>query len=140
MTNADFYIAFEGTPARYAALARFFDRLRSAKAAADSDAEMDLDTVVGDPAWVDLLDADAIEAMCAPAGWRLEDLLECILGGDYELVGLTFDGRAGRLVYYPRGYPFGGTGPLIGLVEAFGLEVTRNSYWDGFAEWLQRRG
>jgi hypothetical protein len=87
-----------GHPARYVALARFFDRLRSAKAAADSDAAMDLGTVVRDPAWVDLLDADAFEAMCAPDGWPLEELLECILGGDRELVGLTVDGRAGRLV------------------------------------------
>ncbi|QDU19850.1 hypothetical protein [Urbifossiella limnaea] len=139
MADADFYIAFEGTAARYAALARFFDGLQSAKTALERDAEADRDAVVRNPRWIDLLDADAIEAMSGPE-WSLEDLLDCILAGDYELVGLTFDGRAGRLEYNPWGYPFGGTDPLKALVEAFGLEVTRDSFHDGFAEWQERQG
>jgi len=161
MTDADFHIAFEGSPARYAVLDRFFDRLRAAKVALEAEVEkafeaeeakaFDADAedadfgacrraVVRDASWLDLLDASAIDAMTAPGRWSLEDLLDCLLAGDYELVGLTFDGRRGRLVYEPCGYPFGGTSPLVGLVEAFGLAVTRDSFHDGFAEWQELQG
>jgi hypothetical protein len=140
MATDDFSITFTGTAARFAALSRFLNRLVSTKAriaegAADPGT---VEAVIRDAAWVDLLDDAANEKLTGANGWRLEDLLECVLRGEYLLVGVTFDGREGRLVYDPWAYPFGGTDALIALVEVFGLEVTRDSFRDGFAEWRAR--
>jgi hypothetical protein len=65
-------------------------------------------------------------------------MLDCILNGEYTLVGLSFDGRSGPLIDDPRAYPFGGTSPLKALVTTFGFEVTRESCHDGCAEWVNR--
>jgi hypothetical protein len=141
VTTEPFYIAFSGTANRFAVLSRVFERLRLAKDEfeAASDPQAAADTIVADPAWSGLLDDDAVEELSDSDGWQLEDILWAILNGEYRLAGLEFDGSAGRLEYDPAAFPFGGTDPLKALVEICGLEVTRDSFWDGFAEWQRRR-
>jgi hypothetical protein len=136
----DFYIAFTGDVSRVSALSRFFDRLAATKAAlleAPPDPNA-VEAIVKDSAWIDLLDVGAFEKLTGQEEWQLEDILQCVLNGEYHLVGVSFDGRSGRLVYDPWAYPFGGTDPLKALVRVFGLEVVRDSFWDGFAEWQRK--
>jgi len=139
MANEDFYITFTGTADRFTAFARFFDRLASTKVAIEEEGPAKkigvLKTAIRNPAWIDLLDDSAIEKLSGEDGWGLEDILECVLNGEYRLVRVDFDGQSGRLVYDPWAYPFGGTDPLKALVQAFSLEVKRDAFWDGFAEW-----
>ena len=135
----DFYIAFAGPASRFAALSAFFERLASKKTAlsASTDACAAIETIIREPAWIDLLDAEAFQKVTGD-GWDLESMFDCILNGEYTLVSLFFDGQAGRLVYDPWAYPFGGTDPLKALVTTFGFDVTRDSFHDGYAEWVNR--
>lgn len=132
----DLYIAFTGTPERFAALSRFFERLAWEKAAVANQV-IGVDDVCVD--WHALLDAEAAARLGDEGIWGVEDIIDCVLNADYRLVGLEFDGRSGRLLYDPYGYPFG-TDPLKGLVELFGLRVTADSFYDGYAEWLRKNG
>ena len=141
MVGEEFYIAFIGSADRFAALSRFFDRLVATKSAISETPTSDgVQTLVSDSAWIDLLDNQAIEILTREGAWALEDILDCVLQGEYTLVGVTFDGRSGRLIYEPWAYPFGGTDALKALVETFGLEVSRDSFHDGFAEWKKPNG
>lgn len=56
--------------------------------------------------------------------WCFDRVFESIEEGDYDLLGcvMVSDGLA-ELQIDPRGYPYGGVGPLIALVEAFGFVV-----------------
>jgi hypothetical protein len=141
MAGEEFYIAFIGSADRFAALSRFFDRLVATKSAISETPTPDgVQTLVSDSAWIDSLDNQAIERLTREGAWALEDILDCVLQGEYTLVGVTFDGRTGRLIYEPWAYPFGGTDALKALVETFGLEVSGDSFHDGFAEWEKQNG
>ncbi len=132
MINEPFYIAFEGSAERAAMLRRFVAELAAEKVAhaADSMIVDDCDRIVADPKWLDLLDSAAIERLTDGRCWPLEDILECLLRGEYELLEVEFvDGR-GRLRYDPPSFPFGGTDPIKALVAVFGLRVTRDSLYD----------
>lgn len=98
-----------------------------------------LDLLILDGTWIDLLDSEAFEKATECDSWGLEDILSCVLNGEYWLVNLTFDDQAGRLVYDPWAFPFGGTDPLKALVRMFGYEISRDSFWDGFAESLHQK-
>ena len=141
MAGEEFYIAFIGSADRFAALSRFFDRLVATKSAISETPTPDgVQTLVSDSAWIDSLDNQAIERLTREGAWALEDILDCVLQGEYTLVGVTFDGRSGRLIYEPWAYPFGGTDALKAPVETFGLEVWGDSFHDGFAEWKKQNG
>ena len=140
MTDEAFYIAFGGPACRFPALSAFYERLASKrKALIDSpDSAAAIQAIIREPAWIDILDAEAFQKVTGD-GWDLESILYCILNGEYTLIGLSFDGRSGRLVYDPWAYPFGGTDPLKALLTTFGFEVTRDSFHDGYAEWVNRQ-
>ena len=136
MASEQFYIAFSGTADRFAALSRFFDRLVATKSALSEAVTPDgIQALVQDSAWIDSLDNQAIEKLTCEGAWALEDILDCVLQGEYTLVAVTFDGGSGQLIYEPWAYPFGGTDALKALVKTFDLEVSRDSFHDGFAEW-----
>jgi hypothetical protein len=142
MKGEDFYIAFRGNKDRFEILSRFIDRLKSVKATLLNEESPDeaIRRSVLDNTWIDLLDSAAIERLSANGAWQLEDILECVLNGEYELVSVCLDGQAGRLIYDPWSFPFGGTDPIKALIEAFGMEITRDSFHDGFNEWQKRNG
>lgn len=135
MADSGFFIAFAGSQGRYAALSRAFDRLRAAKGqfADDSDVDAVAAAIAHEFAAVGGVDGSLITPV-APGEWSLEDVVWCVLNGEYQLVSLTFDGTSGRLVYDPAAFPFGGTDPIKALITLFGFEVTRDSFWDGFLE------
>lgn len=56
--------------------------------------------------------------------WNFFAVFEAIENGDYELLDcvLVGDGEA-EVQIDPHGYPYGGVGPFIALVEAFGFIV-----------------
>jgi hypothetical protein len=137
MNNEPFYIAFDGSAEQAAMLRRFVAEVAVEKGAnaADSMIVEDCDRIIADPKWLDLLDSAAIERLTDGRCRPLEDILEYLLRGEYELLAVEFiDGR-GHLLYDPLSFPFGGTDPIKAVVEVFGLRVTRDSFHDGFAEW-----
>lgn len=142
MKDEPFYIAFEGPAERAAMLHRFVTELAAEKAA-NSDRSMSVDEcgrIIDNPKWLDLLDSVAIERLTDGQHWQLEDILECILYGEYHLLDIEFADGHGRLLYDPLAFPFGGTDPIKALVEVFGFRVTWDSLHDGYAEWKAAGG
>jgi hypothetical protein len=140
--SEEFFIAFAGSAKQFALLSKFFSRLSGEKARL-AEAEMvteHVEQIVQDPTWIDLLDADAIDRLSRDNAWSLEDVLECILLGEYALISVSHDGSTGRLIYSPWSFPFGGTDSLKALVQTFGMQVTRDSFHDGFTEWQGQNG
>ena len=122
-----FSITFSGSPDRFPILKRVFDRIREVKPQCIGfDAR---GAVIDDPAWIDLLDDASITKMSEPDAWQLEDILDCMLTGEYDLLSVTFS-DIGRLEYDPHSFPFGGTDSMRALIESFGFSVTHDSCYD----------
>lgn len=71
------------------------------------------------------------EAPAAERRWSLDGLLDLLDAGDFQLLGCRAVGEGlARLEFTTGGWPYGGTSPLWGLVEAFGARVVAED--DGF--------
>lgn len=99
----------------------------------------EIERIIADSAWMDLLDVGTIDRLARDETWDIEDILDCVLSGEYELFDVKpLDSGTAILEYDPLAFPFGGTDPLKALIEAFGFVVTRDSFHDGFAEWEKK--
>jgi hypothetical protein len=57
--------------------------------------------------------------------WDFGSMIDAFQNGDYELVGCErVSPKVGRLLFEPHIWPYGGTGCMRALVEAFGHQVT----------------
>jgi hypothetical protein len=136
MREGSFYIAFEGTAADAQVLRRVVQRLASEKVS-HSNGSMIVDDarkIITDPKWLDLFDAAAIERLTSRCHWQLEDILDCLLHGEYELLEVEYANGQGQLFYYPLAWPFGGTDPIKALVKVCGLRVVRDSFYERHPE------
>ena len=60
-----------------------------------------------------------------PPAWDFRSLIEAFRNGDYDLLGCQrASSETGRLAFEPFGWPYGGTGCMRALIEAFGHRVT----------------
>ncbi|MBR8654944.1 hypothetical protein KDH83_16705 [Achromobacter sp. Marseille-Q0513] len=58
------------------------------------------------------------------AKWDFYSLVDSIHSGDYTVLGLErLDDSIAELQIDPHGYPYGGVGPLMALVEGFGFTL-----------------
>lgn len=55
--------------------------------------------------------------------WGLESMYEAFWNGDYDFISITEINGDYHLIFYPHGYPYGGTGSMVALVECFGHRV-----------------
>ena len=124
------YLEFElADPIRFARLAVVFGKLKEAKER-DMWPEADI--------WLELFDDAARATFWWPkddesddqrldsndAPWHFESLIEAFRNGDYCLEECRrITDRVGRLEFEPRAWPYGGTGCMRGLIEAFGGRV-----------------
>lgn len=94
--------------------------------------------IVDDSVWGELLDVRTRARLRANDTWDIEDILDCVLSAEYELINVkSVDSGTAILEYDPLAFPFGGTDPLKALIEAFGFAVTGDSLNDGLAKWLK---
>src|SRR5262245_33489396 len=108
MRTKPFYIDFDGPAERVPALARFLSQLAAEKAA-NADGSMiveDCEPIIADGKWLDLLDPATLRRMTDGRHWGLEDILLCVLQGEYRLLGVEFADGRGRLLYEPLAAPF----------------------------------
>lgn len=55
-------------------------------------------------------------------------MIDAFRNGDYDLLGCRRASlRIGRLAFEPFGWPYGGTGCMRALIEAFGHRVTADA-------------
>jgi hypothetical protein len=60
--------------------------------------------------------------------WTFGSMLDAFQNGEYELVACTLvSNGVGRLEFEPLAWPYGGTGCIQALVEAFGCRVVKDS-------------
>jgi hypothetical protein len=58
--------------------------------------------------------------------WDFGSMIDALRNGEYDLLGCRIVAeRVGRLEFGPHAWPYGGTGCLRALVEAFGHRVIR---------------
>jgi len=56
--------------------------------------------------------------------WDFGSMIDAFKNGDYELLGCRrVSERVGRIEFEPFGWPYGGTGCMRALIEAFGYRV-----------------
>lgn len=55
--------------------------------------------------------------------WDFYCIVDAFHCGDYDLVKCEKIGDVYEMHIYPFGYPYGGIGPLIALVEGFGFQI-----------------
>lgn len=76
-------------------------------------------------------------AMPTP-GWTLDSMVSALWEGDYEIRGVVESDARYLLAFEPHGYPYGGTGSLVALVECFGHNVIGVDDGAGYAPYRPR--
>lgn len=59
-----------------------------------------------------------------PPAWDFGSMIDAFRNGDYDLLGCRRQSpHVGRLEFEPHGWPYGGTGCMRAVIEAFGHRV-----------------
>lgn len=67
-----------------------------------------------------------------PGHWDFDSLIEALFEGEYVLINLIQEETTKGVLYYdPWAAPFGGTEPLVELIESFGNTATFDSCEEG---------
>jgi len=70
--------------------------------------------------------------------WDFASMLDAIWNGDYDLIAIQPRASRHVLGFSPHGYPYGGTGSLVALVECFGHQVVGIDDGTGYKEHVPR--
>ncbi|RYD85085.1 MAG: hypothetical protein EOP84_03575 [Verrucomicrobiaceae bacterium] len=141
MSANDFVITFEAPHGCNPLIRGFFMWLRGIKHQMSNDAGSveERESFIRSPEWTKFINEEVISRLGTEGAWDPEDLIDCILSGEYLLVSLDFsDNQTGTLCYDPKAFPFGGTDALKGFVGLYGYTVTRDSFWDGYPDFVHR--
>lgn len=57
--------------------------------------------------------------------WDFDSLIDAFANGEYELVGVRRNGEHARIEFSPDAFPYGGSGCMQRLIEAFGFTVLK---------------
>jgi len=68
--------------------------------------------------------------------WDLESMYEAFWNGDYDLISITKENDYHHLNFNPHGYPYGGTGSMVALVNCFGHTIVGIDDGTGYAEYV----
>jgi hypothetical protein len=70
--------------------------------------------------------------------WHLESMLDALWNGDYNFVGVVCEDGRHFVAFNPYGFPYGGTGSIVALVECFGHRVVGIDDGTGYVEYVAR--
>ncbi|WP_295614920.1 hypothetical protein [Chamaesiphon sp. GL140_3_metabinner_50] len=70
--------------------------------------------------------------------WHLESMLDAFWNGDYDLIAIQEESNKYYLTFDPHGYPYGGTGCMVALLECFGNQVIGIDDGTGYIEYTPR--
>jgi hypothetical protein len=69
--------------------------------------------------------------------WDFESMVDCLMNGEYELVSCSlWTSDRGVLEFSPFAFPYGGTGCMKALVEAFDFEVIGENDETGYVSYF----
>jgi hypothetical protein len=70
--------------------------------------------------------------------WDFASMLDAVWNGDYDLIAIQPRATRHALEFNPHGYPYGGTGSLVALVECFGHRVVGVDDGTGYEKYVPR--
>lgn len=70
--------------------------------------------------------------------WDFASMLDALWNGDYDLIAIQPRATRHVLEFNPHGYPYGGTGSLVALVECFGHQVVGVDDGTGYENYVPR--
>ena len=70
--------------------------------------------------------------------WDFASMLDAFWNGDYDLIAIQPRATRHVLEFNPHGYPYGGTGSLVALVECFGHQVVGVDDGTGYEKYVPR--
>lgn len=70
--------------------------------------------------------------------WDFASMLDAFWNGDYDLIAIQPRATRHVLEFNPHGYPYGGTGSLVALVECFGHRVVGVDDGTGYEKYVPR--
>lgn len=70
--------------------------------------------------------------------WDLASMFDAFWNGDYDLISIQPRATRHVLEFNPHGYPYGGTGSLVALVECFGHQVVGVDDGTGYEKYVPR--
>lgn len=70
--------------------------------------------------------------------WDCASMLDAIWNGDYDLIAIQPWATCHVLEFNPHGYPYGGIGSLVALVECFGHRVVGVDDGTGYEKYVAR--
>ncbi|WP_126226179.1 hypothetical protein [Burkholderia ambifaria] len=70
--------------------------------------------------------------------WDFASMLDAFWNGDYDLIAIRPRATRHVLEFNPYGYPYGGTGSLVALVECFGHQVVGIGDGTGYEKYVPR--
>lgn len=68
--------------------------------------------------------------------WDFESMLAALWNGDYDLIAIRPQSTWHALEFNPHGYPYGGTGCLVAMVQCFGHRVVGIEDGTGYKKYL----
>jgi hypothetical protein len=71
-------------------------------------------------------------------GWDFASMLDAFWGGDYDLIAIRSLEIRHALEFNPHGYPYGGTGSLVTMVQCFGHRVVGVDDGTGYEKYVPR--
>ncbi|PCE26243.1 hypothetical protein BWP39_17115 [Paraburkholderia acidicola] len=71
-------------------------------------------------------------------GWDFASMLDAFWNGDYDLIAILPRATRHVLEFNPHGYPYGGTGSLVAMVECFGHQVVGVDDGTGYEKYVPR--
>jgi hypothetical protein len=70
--------------------------------------------------------------------WDFASMLDAFWNGDYDLISIQPRATRHVLEFNPHGYPYGGNGSLVALVECFGHQVVGVDDGTGYEKYVPR--
>ncbi|HHX4056253.1 MAG: hypothetical protein ACN6QT_22420 [Burkholderia contaminans] len=71
-------------------------------------------------------------------GWDFASMLDAFWNGDYDLIAIRLRATRHVLEFNPHGYPYGGIGSLVAMVECFGHQVVGVDDGTGYEKYVPR--
>jgi hypothetical protein len=131
MSADDFTITFQGRHDRAPLIEAFFSWLKGIKLSANDNAGVveDRKEILEALEWLKFVDEGMLARIGNSGIWDPEDVIDCMLSGEYRLVSLELsDDQTGVLRYDPHAFPFGGVDPLKAFLVLHGYEITGSSF------------
>ena len=77
------------------------------------------------------------DAQSSKSPWDFESMIDCFMNGEYELIACRLlNSSIAVFEFFPFSYPYGGTGCMKALIEAFEFKIVGQDDGTGYTSFL----